>query len=223
MARHLVLEIDQEVLAEQYRHARMEAFKARMELETVRLKLRHAADRERMQGEQALGVHEARMELLERLVAQTREELIHRTMELVEVETEIDHLVAHQDDHPAEHHDSAAKHHLGEFEGTWKGRDDEGAVIQLHIQGEHARLEVEAENVWFETEFEAQPRDDGLWNVAMRIVDGSEGDYAGQVSLGLAELDGPRLVMALCEPGEDRRPASLNDGENVKVFRFSRR
>jgi hypothetical protein len=69
------------VLAEQYRHVRMEAFKARKELDTIRLKMRYAFGPERESIEQVLAAQEERFELLERINEPTREELNRVTME----------------------------------------------------------------------------------------------------------------------------------------------
>jgi hypothetical protein len=243
LAHLVVAEIDQEVLAEQYRHLKNKVFEVRLEFESARLKMKHASGAERVMVEQAIALQEERLELLHRTAAQTREELVHRIAERVALESEIDR-VHHDHDH-AEHHDhdyaehhehdhEHAEHHEDDhaehgdgmhnpFNGRWEGHDDEGAVMKLFIERERARLSVEAEGVWFETSFEAEPRDDGLWEVALRILEGSEGDYEGKVSLGLAKVSEDRLIMALSEPGKERRPNSLHDTEDVKVFELSRR
>jgi len=208
VARHLVAEIDQSVLTEQYHHVQMEAFKARMELQMIRLKMRHASGPERESVEQALGIQEARLELLEELTVRTREELIHVTMERVELETQAGH----------------PEHRQGQFEGSWSGQAPDGELVNLTIRGDHARLESGSGDEWFETEFHADERDDGLWNVALRIVECSDGDYKGKTSLGLAELGDGRLVMALGEPGTDSRPTSMDAGtEEAQVIHLERR
>jgi len=207
VARHAVADIDQGVLAEQYRHVRMELFKARMELEMTRLKMRRAPEQEQDRIGEALAVQEDRVALLKESTAQIREELIGAIMERLELEARIDH--------PDDGHSG--------FEGSWSGHDREGEVVHVRIGGDHARLEAESANEWFETEFLAEARDDGLWNVAFRVIECSNGDYEGKTSLGIAKLDDGHLVVALAEPGTDVRPASPDgSGEKAKVLHLER-
>lgn len=211
-ARMIIAEIDQDVLTEQYRGIQMETFKSRMDLQMTRAKVRHAPDPDKAAVERAIAVQEERLEFLEEMRNRTRERLFRLIVERCELEAELD----------------AAMQPVREFEGRWSGRDEEDAPVRLTVEGDHARFEIETDSgeAWLEAELGAEPRDDGLWNIQLHILKGSEGElarYEQRTSLGVARLEGDRLVMALTEPGTGVRPDSVEtDDGDVKVVRLER-
>jgi hypothetical protein len=208
-AHMIIADIQRDVLAEQFRHVEMEAFKARLELRMHALEVRRMPEREREGAHRKLELHEQRLHLLEQMSAELRERIVMTHVRAAEIGAHPEHQ---------EHHA-----HRAPIDGVWSGHDRENETeIRLVVEHGHARLEVPSEEVWFEGEFSIHPVDDGLSHVEFRISDTAEAEYRGKTSLGLARLTDDRLVLAANEPGKKSRPTSLEDSEGTRLFVFER-
>ncbi|MFM1942353.1 MAG: hypothetical protein RI897_1335 [Verrucomicrobiota bacterium] len=188
-------EVDRGVLLEHYRHLRMEIVKGRLEQAMVRMKMDHADDSDRAEIQKMLAMQSERLALLGEHIELTRRELV----EVVRLSVQAGGKV------PAPGKSGML------FDGVWRGEAPDGDSIRMEIGGGRARFNRPGvDEHWFDCDFRVEQRDDGLWNVTLRIDKGSEGEVLGKVSLGLAKVGEDELVWALGEPGEGERPDSLD-------------
>lgn len=202
-ARLFLADIDQKVLAEQYRHVQMEAFKARLELRMGRLELEYLSEPDRENAKREMNLQAERLELFEETSTQLWKRILNLHVEVAEME--------------------AAPDPKPELQGKWTGREQESDTeIRLVVEGEHAKFEVPSEGLWYKGKLIFEQKGGGFWAVAFHIEECAEPDYDGKISVGLARINGDRFVLAANEPGNPSRPSRLKPSDETQIFVFER-
>lgn len=109
------------------------------------------------------------------------------------------------------------------LEGRWIGFQGghPDATCTLVISGTQLDYRGAQSNDWCRGSFvlneEAQPMQ---LDLTMQAI--SDPDYVGKTALGIYELKGGELRVAVAEPGSGQRPANLAGEQGVRVFSFKR-